>query len=575
MPWNVVPATASPSPTIIADSTRGRRRSTTIVSAAGVQVVPRSRPNRRWARIATVSAGATDTLPSPTPRIRTTTRATMPRRRAGPPAGNERRSSQPAWASDVPSASLRVAMPVSRSRRPTAKRPGDSAGTALGNAEASSGWMATARATRPSARRGPGPGDDHVVGRSDRAGLDRGHRAPAGSLGDDLGRRPVGGVTEDDDLRIGGHELLERDVRRAGRGGDRRPAGERDHALEERVLLGPVDLLRRVDLVERPRRGQALGGRGDLVEAGPHRRSEVAGRRAVAGRVADELDVVEDALDVRGIDRQHRDVRPAELVDRGLRGQAVPVGDDEVGAEGDDLLDVDALVGRHDRQIVGGRRVVGDVLDLADGPVAGADREQDLGGGRRERHDLLRLGWAGRRRSLWSSVRVSGNVAAGTGRRARLGRRRGAPEMVDAVAAGGIDTGRGGRRAGAGGEDEPDDDAEDRQAPVGRGSEAAGPAGRARPLAEIRSRGRRRGHVDAYPFSRRFEHDPWAGDRTRAVGPGGCALDAATTVAGLCRDLTGFATQRSGVMRLTRRLYHRSTAGGSGRRRLSGPIRSR
>ena len=170
---------------------------------------------------------------------------------------------------------------------------------------------------------GTRPGDDHVVGRSDRAGLDRRHRAPAGPLGDDLGRRPVGGVTEDDDLRIGGHEILERDVRCAGRGGDRRPAGERDHALEERVLLGAVDLLRRVDLVERPRGRLALGGRGDLVEAGPHRRAEVAGRRAVAGRVADELDVVEDALDVRGIDTTHRD-SPGGAGRSRLRGQPLP-----------------------------------------------------------------------------------------------------------------------------------------------------------------------------------------------------------------------------------------------------------
>src|SRR6185312_9851450 len=33
---------------------------------------------------------------------------------------------------------------------------GDSAGTGLGNADASSGWIATARAISPSARRGPG-----------------------------------------------------------------------------------------------------------------------------------------------------------------------------------------------------------------------------------------------------------------------------------------------------------------------------------------------------------------------------------------------------------------------------------
>ncbi len=73
MPWNVVPATASPSPTIIADRTRGSRRSMTIVSAAGVHVPPISSPSRRWARIATVSPGATATVPSPTARTSTTT----------------------------------------------------------------------------------------------------------------------------------------------------------------------------------------------------------------------------------------------------------------------------------------------------------------------------------------------------------------------------------------------------------------------------------------------------------------------------------------------------------------------
>jgi hypothetical protein len=60
----------------------------------------------------------------------------------------------------------------------------------------------------------------------------------------------------------------------------------------------------------------------------------------------------------------------------------------------------------------------------------------------------------------------------------------------------------------------------------------------------------------AYPFSRRFEQDLRVGDRTRAVVTGSGTRDAATTVAGLCRDLTGFATERSGVMKLTARLYH-------------------
>ncbi len=47
MPWNVAPAIARPAPTTAAVSTRGSRSSQTIVSVAGVQVLPRSSPVMR------------------------------------------------------------------------------------------------------------------------------------------------------------------------------------------------------------------------------------------------------------------------------------------------------------------------------------------------------------------------------------------------------------------------------------------------------------------------------------------------------------------------------------------------
>ena len=80
------------------------------------------------------------------------------------------------------------------------------------------------------------------------------------------------------------------------------------------------------------------------------------------------------------------------LVDGLGRRAEVAAGDDEVGAEADDLLDVDALEGGDDRERVGLGRVVLEVLDLGDDAVARAEREQDLGRGRGQRHDLLRLG---------------------------------------------------------------------------------------------------------------------------------------------------------------------------------------
>ena len=84
--------------------------------------------------------------------------------------------------------------------------------------------------------------------------------------------------------------------------------------------------------------------------------------------------------------------RSPELGDGIGRGEVVAAGDDEVGLEGDDLLDVDAVEGGHDRQVVGLGRVGRDVLDLGHDAVTGAEGEEGLGGGRGERDDGLGLG---------------------------------------------------------------------------------------------------------------------------------------------------------------------------------------
>ena len=70
----------------------------------------------------------------------------------------------------------------------------------------------------------------------------------------------------------------------------------------------------------------------------------------------------------RGVDDEDRDAERAELGDRVGRVEAVAAGDDEVGLEADDLLDVDRVELRDVGQIDGFGRVVVEVLDLADRP---------------------------------------------------------------------------------------------------------------------------------------------------------------------------------------------------------------
>ena len=126
-----------------------------------------------------------------------------------------------------------------------------------------------------------------------------------------------------------------------------------------------------------------------------HRRREVLRRIALAGRLAGQLDVLQDAVDVRRVDSQDRQIEVAQLVDGVLRRAAVRADDDEVRIEANDLLDVDALIGGDDRDIGRLGRVIGDVVDLAHNAVARAQREQRLSLAGHERDDLLRLGLDG------------------------------------------------------------------------------------------------------------------------------------------------------------------------------------
>ena len=125
------------------------------------------------------------------PRTSTTTRATtLPTTSA--PGRDRARSSQPGWASGAPRTSVRVATSVSRSRRPAISGDSTSAVSAgTGDRERRRQLGVDRDGQRDEAldEPRPGPADDDVVGRPDRPALDRRHRAPAGPLGDDLGRR--------------------------------------------------------------------------------------------------------------------------------------------------------------------------------------------------------------------------------------------------------------------------------------------------------------------------------------------------------------------------------------------------
>ena len=178
-PWNVAPATASPSPTTIAASTRGSRRSITIVSVGRGQVGRRaSRPRRRCARIAIVSPRRHDDR-SRRQRQRRARRAA--RRR--PARGEDQRVDGPIDRVPAPGGARRPWPGVTgrSTSGATGSRAGRRGPTMPGRRRcARSGWIAGARCAGPATRRGPGRVIDGVVDRPDLAVLDGRHPVPAG-----------------------------------------------------------------------------------------------------------------------------------------------------------------------------------------------------------------------------------------------------------------------------------------------------------------------------------------------------------------------------------------------------------
>ena len=159
-----------------------------------------------------------------------------------------------------------------------------------------------------------------------------------------------------------------------------------------------VDLAGRVDIADvvehaRLRPGllaRRLGCRPDGSHVVAHRRRPGGPRLLPAGCGPDQFHVLVDPVDRAARHDEHRDPERAQLGDRVGGREPGATGDDEVGVQADDLLDIDGPevddVGQRLRLGWVVARVVG-----RDDPVTGADREQGLGHGRGQRDDLLRL----------------------------------------------------------------------------------------------------------------------------------------------------------------------------------------
>src|SRR6185503_4322610 len=387
-PWNVAPATASPAPTVIAVSTRGSRRSTTMTSSARLHVIGMSRPRRRWARIATVSPGGTKTEPAATPA--TSTSASTPSPRPARASGRRAMRDRPPSRNRVDASAV-----IGGSSR---RRRWGSGGRRRG--------QRNLRVDRGDQRRQPvdesrpGPGHDDVVDREDVPLLDRGHVAPAGTLADVLGLGAIRGVAEEDHFGVGGDEVLEGDrvVRRAG---DRVRTGEHEHLAVDRLGGRGEDAVADVDLVDEPGLvGDVRDGGRELVEPGLRVVGEPVAGIGGTDRLTQRPEAGDRLVDGGGVAHDHGDVRATELLDGGALAQACATGHDQVGTERHDLLDVDSREVRDHCDRVRLGRVAGDVLDLGDDAIADAEGEQGLGGGRGERHDLPRLRGDRDRRAL-------------------------------------------------------------------------------------------------------------------------------------------------------------------------------
>ena len=275
-----------------------------------------------------------------------------------------------------------------------------------------------------------------------------------------------------------------------------------------------------------------------------------------ADGAADQLDVLGRAGDVGREDDQDRDAQVAQLLDGLGRVEVVAAGDHEVRAQRDDLLDVDRAELGDVGDGGGGLRVRGEVLHLADDAVAHAEREQRLGRGGGQRHDLRGLG-----RDGGGAVLVVGQLDREEG--ASVGAAVAA--AVGATVAGAAD-GAGVAGPGVGVATEAAEQAASatasrRPARARKGREGRASTGtptRGGKQETPRFGGRSRGQAVDRTVTPDLSLEGSSGDGRSATG---LPPQGAVTVAGLCRNHTGFATKprrfcRDPMVPLTAAAYH-------------------
>src|SRR3954454_13151228 len=386
-PWYVAPATARTPPTRATSSTRERRSSSRIWAWTPPSGSPTCRPIC-WSRVATTRPGGSPTAPTPTASRTTATSSAA----AAPRAMARRRETPPRAAGST------------EGRRSLRIRPSltiQLLGHELGEVR------------RP---RSPA-GDDVVVRGDDLAFLDGGDRAERRPLGHGLrGLAAALGVGEDDEVRRLLDDVLGRQLRIAAVGalGGVRDVLETEQAVEaadeglaRRGVVVLLELVVDAQLL-RGLRDRGDGGRDPLLDGlGLLRGLGLVPRGLPQGA---ELRV---AL-VERLRRGQQKRRDLELGQRADDAVLVVGDDDEVGVVAGDGLGVRLVAGELGRRDA--LRVVRLVVD-GDDLGAGADRPEDLGVGRGQGDDALRLR-GNRHRAVGALDRDGvGGLTGGRGRR--------------------------------------------------------------------------------------------------------------------------------------------------------------
>ena len=239
--------------------------------------------------------------------------------------------------------------------------------------------------------RGPPAGRDVVVGLDDVAVDDRLDLVPAGPRGDGLGRLLAAlRVREDDEVGALRDDVLAAELRVAarvgvgGRVGDVHEPEQLVDAADERVRGGREEV--GAELVVDGRARSAGSRCGQLGDLDLHRLDHGLRALDVPGGLAQRLDLLVRSVEIRRrVLEQDGDVERLQPLHEPAR---VVGGDDEVRLVAGDRLDVRLEAGEVGHRRLG--RVVRLVVD-GDHLVAGADGEERLRGGRRERDDRVGL----------------------------------------------------------------------------------------------------------------------------------------------------------------------------------------